>query len=415
MKQKERSYDVIISGAGFVGSLLALALDQNGFTVLLIDHQDWFEKKIDADGRASAIAPDCWNLLAALNLGETLEGKSQQIQAMQVDQAVVGHNKVDFALCFDGKEESGQSLGWMIENHELRKALNELLKRSKTLDFAPGTKITEFDVKEPFGSLKLSNGCGVTAKLVVSAEGRKSALRQAAGIGIEEAAYDQAGIVCTINHELPHEGLAFQWFLPNGPIAFLPLPAKDQTAHRSSIVWSEKRELADAFMALDQRDFADQVQRRFGPRLGSLTLNGDRWSFPLSASIADHFTSPRLALIGDAAHGIHPLAGQGLNLGIRDVAVLAEVLVDARRLGLDFGTQLILQKYERWRRFDSSLALGLVDGLNKLFTTSFAPAKFLAANGLPIVNRIEGLKSFLINKAAGISPNQPALLKGEPI
>ncbi len=413
MNNQQTSSDVTISGAGLVGSLLALALDRYGFTVTLIDQRDWFEELPQSDGRASAIAGDCWQMLNVLGLTSFLKG--QKIHGMRVDEAVLDHEKTKFSLQFDDQGETSALLGIMVENHQLRKTLNQALKQSRQIKFAAKNKITSFQSLGGEVTCKLSRREDLTTRLLVSAEGKGSKLKELAGIKTQSSDYAQAGIVCTVSHEQPHEGLAYQWFLPNGPFALLPLQGTQEQPNRSSIVWSEQRDLAAAIMMVDDQEFSSQMQRRFGDVLGKLQIEGGRWSFPLSASIADSFAKDRLVLVGDSAHSIHPLAGQGLNLGVRDVATLTEVLVDARKLGLDFGSDLILANYEGARRFDSSMALGLMDGLNNLFSNSHPPARLLTSIGLPVVNRLESLKAFLVGKAGGQSSNQPKLLKGEEI
>lgn len=392
---------------------MALTLDRYEFSVTLIDQRDWFEEQPQSDGRASAIAGDCWQMLNVLGLTSSLKG--QKIQGMRVDEAVLDHEKTKFSLQFDDQGETSALLGIMVENHQLRKTLNQALKQSRQIKFATKSKITSFQTSGREITCQLSNGQKFKTQLLVSAEGRGSKLKELAGIKTQSSDYAQAGIVCTVSHEQPHDGLAFQWFLPNGPFALLPLRGTAEQPNRSSIVWSEQRGLAEAVMTVDDQEFSNQMQRRFGDVLGKLQVEGDRWSFPLSASIADTFAKDRLVLVGDSAHSIHPLAGQGLNLGIRDVATLTEVLVDSRKLGLDFGADLSLANYEGSRRFDSSVALGLMDGLNSLFSNSRASARLLTSIGLPVVNRLESLKVLLIGKAGGQSPNQPKLLKGEEI
>ena len=400
--------DVVISGAGLVGGLLALVLDRYGFKVTLIDQRDWFDEPAVSDGRASAIAEDCWCCLELLGLTSSLG--SQQITGMRIGEAVVDHEETDFALNFDANAEV--LLGHMVENERLMTALNQALKKTSQVQFLPKNRILSFRKTGSVVDCELATGENLTTRLLASAEGRGSVLRGLAGIKTQSTDYDQAGLVCTVSHEFAHEGLAYQWFLPNGSFAVLPLPGNATHPHLSSIVWSEKRELAKVMMELDETEFTTQMQRRFGNRLGKLKLQGKRWSFPLAAGIADCFAKDRFVLVGDAAHHVHPLAGQGLNLGIRDVAALAEVLVEARRLGLDFGDDLSLDNYQRRRRFDSALTLGLMDGLNRVFSTSAGPARMLTSVGLPSVNRLDSLKAFLIEKASGKSVNQPRLLQG---
>src|SRR6266404_4185823 len=245
-------------------------------------------------------------------------------------------------------------------------------------------------------------------------DGARSALRAAAGIGVAEFAYAQTGIVCTVSHELPHEGVAHEHFLPAGPFAMLPM-TDHEGLHRSSIVWTERRDLAQAMLALDDDGFSAEIERRFGDSLGRIHVLGRRWSYPLRLLHAQSYVAARLALIGDAAHAIHPIAGQGLNLGLRDVAALAEVLADAHRLGLDLGTADVLADYQRWRRFDTLLLIAVTDSLNRLFSTDIAPLRFLRDLGLGAVNRLPPVKRLLMRHAMGAAGPRPRLLRGLPL
>jgi 2-octaprenyl-6-methoxyphenol hydroxylase len=258
----------------------------------------------------------------------------------------------------------------------------------------------------------LDDGRRVTAPLAVAADGRNSPMRDAAGIRVTEWAYAQTGIVCTVAHEKPHGAVAHEHFLPAGPFAMLPM-VDDNGVHRSSIVWTERRDLAPAMMALDDAAFAAEIERRFGFSLGRLTPIGGRFAYPLTLVHAERYVDRRLALLGDAAHAIHPIAGQGLNLGLRDVAALAETVVDAHRLGLDIGDALVLERYQGWRRFDNMVLLAVTDGLNRLFSNDIAPLRLVRDLGLAAVDRMPPLKRLFMRHAMGLVGDLPRLMRGE--
>jgi 2-octaprenyl-6-methoxyphenol hydroxylase len=258
--------------------------------------------------------------------------------------------------------------------------------------------------------LILANGGRVRASLVAAAEGRESQSRAAAGIGITRWGYDQTGIVATIAHERPHRGLAVERFFPAGPLAILPM-----TGNRSSIVWAAENRLARELIGLDDAAFLDELGERFGDDLGTLALAGPRWHYPLSMVQAARYTAPRLALLGDAARAIHPIAGQGWNLAVRDVAALAELTVDAKRLGLDVGGRAVLARYEQWRRFDSLALIAVTDGLNRLFANDLLPLRLARELGLGMVQRVPPLKRFFMRHAMGLLGDLPRLMRGEPL
>jgi 2-octaprenyl-6-methoxyphenol hydroxylase len=261
----------------------------------------------------------------------------------------------------------------------------------------------------------LANGTRITAPLCVACDGRESPLRTQAGIEVVRWPYRQIGIVCAIEHELPHDGIAHERFLPAGPFAMLPLPDGENGEHRSSIVWTENAELAPAMMKLPDEEFAAEIARRFGDGLGRISAAGRRWAYPLGLVHARGYTAHRLALAGDAAHGIHPIAGQGLNLGLRDVAALAECIVDAARLGLDIGVGEALARYERWRRVDNLTLVAVTDALNRLFSNDIAPVRLARDLGLGLVDRLPSLKRLFMHHAMGMAGDQPRLVRGEAL
>jgi 2-octaprenyl-6-methoxyphenol hydroxylase len=261
----------------------------------------------------------------------------------------------------------------------------------------------------------LADGGVVKARLAVACDGRESPLRAAAGIGVARWQYPQTGIVAAIEHEHPHDGIAHERFLSAGPFAMLPLPDSADGVHRSSIVWTERADLAPQMLALPAADFAAEIERRFGDTLGRVTAAGQRWSYPLGFIQADRYVAERLALVGDAAHAIHPIAGQGLNLGLRDVAALAECVVDAARLGLDIGTAAALDRYERWRRFDNLVLAATTDGLNRLFSNDLPPLRLARDLGLAAVNRLPAAKRLFMRHAMGMIGDLPRLVRGEAL
>ena len=256
----------------------------------------------------------------------------------------------------------------------------------------------------------LSDGRRLSARLVAAADGAASPLRQAAGIRTIEWRYPQTAIVTTVRHQRPHAGIAVEHFLPAGPFAILPM-----TGNRSSIVWTEREEFVPRLMALSDREFAVELAARFGDFLGAIEPIGPRWSYPVGLMLAERYVDRRLALIGEAAHVIHPIAGQGLNLGIRDVAALAEIVIDARRLGLDIGDDALLQRYQQWRRLDAMLLAAVTDGLNRLFSNQIGPLRLIRDLGLAAVNRLPPLKRFLMRDAMGITGDLPRLMRGEKL
>jgi 2-octaprenyl-6-methoxyphenol hydroxylase len=262
----------------------------------------------------------------------------------------------------------------------------------------------------------LSDGRKVKARLAIAADGRNSRTREGAGIRVTHWSYEQAAIVCSVAHERSHDFTAHEHFLPAGPFAILPLMGDlDRPGHCSSIVWTERADLAPAIMALDEKNFIAELQRRFGEFLGPLEVIGPKWCYPLSLQFTERTIDKRLALIGDAAHAMHPIAGQGLNMGLRDVAALAEVVLDAKRLGLDIGDGTMLERYQRWRRFDNTLMLAMTDGLNRLFSNDIRPLRLVRDIGLAAVNALPPLKKVFMRQAMGLVGDLPRLMRNQPL
>ena len=408
----QRRYDIIIAGGGFVGLTLALALAKlapAGFRVALIDTEPGAGTARD-DARASALSAATRRLLTVLGVWPRLADEAQAIESIEVTDSPLTAALRPHLLGFDREDETGDAGASMVENRHLAAALRDaVVAETAITSFAPDSAANFRP--NPFGvTVTLASGAQVEGALLVAADGKRSRLREQAGITCVGWSYPQLGIVTTVAHTKPHRGRAVQHFLPDGPFAILPLKG-----NRSSIVWSEDKAKGEAIMALDEEGFVTELARRFGHALGEIAVAGLRQSFPLDLQIARRFTSERLVLIGDAAHAVHPLAGQGLNIGMRDVAALAEILIEGVRLGLDPGTPALLERYERWRRFDSAFSAAVMDGLNRLFSNDNAPLRALRDLGLGLVDRAPPLKRFLVREAAGATGEVPRLLKGERV
>ena len=398
--------DVLIVGGGMVGATLAVALADIPMNVIVADRQDPADA-LDAgfDGRASAIALASRRLFDGLGLWAGMDGDAAPIRHIRVSEGAS-----PLFLHYDHRDAGGGPFGYMVENRMIREALAGRLGGLDRVRVLAPADIASVERDVDGVRARLADGRRIGASLVVGADGRDSQTRTAAGIAISRWSYPQTGIVCTVDHEKPHNAVAHERFLPAGPFAILPLKG-----NRSSIVWTEDPELARVIMGLDDEGFLGELEARFGDFLGAIEVVGPRWSYPLSLLFARTTIGRRLALVGDAAHGMHPIAGQGLNMGLRDVAALSEVLADAWRLGLDPGDGAALEDYERWRRFDNTLMLAATDGLNRLFSTRFAPLRLVRDLGLAAVNRMLPLKRVFMANAMGLAGDLPRLMRGEPL
>ena len=400
--------DLLILGAGMIGLTLAQALARAGLSVALLDRADP-AAMLDRgfDGRVSAIAYGSRRIFEGLGVWADMASAAQPINEIRV----VDGNSPLF-LHYDHRDVGDEPLGHIVENRHIRGALMTALAElpaGALAWFAPAAvAVLERDAAGVRATL--NDGRTIVARLVIVAEGRASATREAAGIGVLTWRYAQTGIVCTVAHEKPHRGVAIERFLPAGPFAILPL-----TGNRSSLVWTERSDLAPAILALDGAGFAAEMERRFGDFLGGLEVVGERWSYPLALLNAKRYADMRLVLVGDAAHAIHPISGQGLNLGLRDVAALAEVLVDAARLGLDPGAADLLETYARWRRFDAVTIGAVTDGLNRLFSNDLAPVRLTRDVGLALAEKAPPLKRVFMRHAMGTMGELPRLARGEPL
>ncbi len=400
--------DVVIAGGGMVGMALAIALARHGLTAAVADPLPP-ATMLDAkfDGRVSALSYSSIRMLRALGVWQHLEEHAQPIRDILVTDAKLGGEASPFSLHFDSSE-IGEPMGAIVENRHIRAALFAAAEGIAELAFHPGTAVAHVQTGSADVIAQLSDGAAIRAQLAVAADGRDSPLREAMGIGIVAWEYPQWGIVATVAHEKPHDGVAYEHFLPSGPFAILPM-----TGNRSSLVWTERAELVPDIMKLDATAFEAEVARRFGTHLGDTQVEGPRWSYPLRFHLARAYVRERFALAGDAAHGIHPIAGQGLNLGLKDAAALAETLLDAARLGLDISNLETLRRYERWRRFDSFTLAAATDGLNRLFSNDIAPLRALRDLGLGVVDSIGPLRRFFMRHAGGEIGKLPRLLRGE--
>jgi 2-octaprenyl-6-methoxyphenol hydroxylase len=406
--EKSQEFDVVIGGGGMVGLTLGLALAQGGLTVAIADPVPP-KAALDSgfDGRVSALSYSSVRLFKALGVWENFEAEAQPINDILVTDASLGGKPAPFSLHFDSAE-IGQPMGVIAENRHIRRALFAGVEASKNVSLISPAALTRLEVGEGHVTAALSNGGNIRSRLAVAADGRESPMREQMGLGVIAWSYPQWGIVATVEHEKPHHGVAYEHFLPSGPFAILPM-----TGNRSSLVWTEREDLAPKMMKLPQAEFEAEIARRFGAHLGATQAAGPRWSYPLRFHLARGFVCPRFALAGDAAHGIHPIAGQGLNLGLKDAAALAETVLDTARLGLDIGGIDTLKRYERWRRFDSFTLAAATDGLNRLFSNDIAPLRYARDIGMGIVDSVGPLRRFFMRHAGGDIGKLPRLMKGE--
>jgi 2-octaprenyl-6-methoxyphenol hydroxylase len=407
--------DVAIIGAGPVGATLAATLAAGGVRVAVVDAAPLPPMELpEFDGRAYAIALSSKRLLEAAGVWDRLPEAPCPILGIRVADGRPGERASPLSLHFDHAEVGEDPFGWMVEARALRVALNARLPQAPGLDvFAPAQAAVE---RGPDGAaLRLSTGQRVTARLVVGAEGRNSPLRRAAGIPAARLDYHCMGIVGAVAHEKPHRNIALEQFLPHGPFAQLPMNGIPGHPHVSAIVWTERTALARAALAMDDAAYGRQIQARMGDHLGRVTPIGRRWSYPLSAMHAARYTAERLALVGDAAHGIHPIAGQGLNLGFRDVAALAEAVIEAVNAGQDPGGAAVLARYQARRRPDSLVMLGATHVLERLFSSGLPPVRIARRLGIAAVDRLPALKRFFATRAMGLGGGAVGLLAGQGI
>jgi 2-octaprenyl-6-methoxyphenol hydroxylase len=411
-------YDVAIVGAGMAGLTLALALNQGGLSCVLIEKQG-FEAQLDKgfDGRASAIAYACFRQWEALGVGEALKTRACRMDEIMVtDGQLPGAatpKPLPFFLHFAAGEISDRTgnepLGYMVENRHIREVLHKATGE-RGINLITPDEIANNTEDAGGVTLNLKSGTELRARLLVSAEGRNSSLRQKAGIGYINWGYGQSAVVATVKMQRPHNHVAYEHFLPTGPFAILPL-----SENRACLVWSELDAKAGALLAMDEALFYDHLYRRFGEFAGDFSLVGERFIYPLGLGLAEQMYKGRLCLLADAAHGIHPIAGQGLNLGLKDVAALAEVLIEAARLGEDIASPLVLERYARWRRFDNVTTAVVMDGFVRLFSNNNPLLRPLRGIGIGLVNRLSPLRKLFMEDAGAATGDLPRLLKGEQV
>jgi len=393
-------FDIIIVGAGLVGLTAALALSQAGFKTALIDSKIGTDNP--RDPRASTLAASSFQLMKNLGLAAALTPHIQPIDDMMIGEGRPGLIS-PLTLHFDGQKRRS-SMAYMIENNRLVTELSTAATTAPNLAIHMGSAMTVCEFDSRCGVLTLASGETLAAKLIVAADGRNSAVRRSVNIAVETRPYDQSAIVTTVEHERDHNGVAYQMFFPGGPFAILPL-----TGRRASIVWSDKTSAVHSALALGDEAFAAELARRFGDHLGAIKILSPKLSYPLSLQMAESYTAPRLALIGDAAHVVHPIAGQGLNMGLRDVAALTEVLSRAKATGLDIGGAE-LAEYGQWRRADNRMLAVATDQLNQLFTSRITPIRHLRRLGLSAVDKSRLAQIFFMSEAAGENGDLPPLL-----
>jgi 2-octaprenyl-6-methoxyphenol hydroxylase len=407
-----RDTDILISGGGLNGPALALALAQGGFRVTVVDARPARDRaEAGFDGRAYALAIASVRLLTAIGVWPKVADKAQPIHQIKASDGRAGDGAAPFFLHFDAAEIEEGPMGHMLEDRHLYAAFLETMQATPGITLLSGETLQAQEVDASGVTVTLALGRRLTAGLLVGCDGRGSGVATRAGIKRVGWGYGQTALVTAIRHERDHEGIAQQFFMPSGPLAILPLKG----GHHSSIVWSETDETAAAIQALPDDAYLEALRPRFGDFLGRIELAGERFTYPLSLSLAEQFIAPRVALVGDAAHGVHPVAGQGLNLGLRDVAALAEVLILARRRGEEPGSQTALEEYQRWRRFDSTaLALGM-DTVNRLFSSDNPLLRLGRDLGMGAVNALPSLRRRFIRQAAGLTGELPKLLTGRQV
>ena len=404
------SSDILIVGGGLNGPALALACANAGLTVTIIDKINTAKLSSDTfDGRGYALSLSSQRLLKAIGVWDAVKSNAQPILDVKVTDGKAGDGPAPFMLEFDHAETDDGPVGFMVEDRFLRVALLSALAAHPHITQIEATVTAQTSDAET-AQVTLDDGTVLTSPLIIGCDGRTSGTALRAGIGRTGWGYDQTALVCAIAHEKPHNGCAHQYFMPAGPLAILPLPG-----NKSSIVWTEKTKAAAEIQALSDADYLEVLRPIFGDFLGEIALAGKRFTYPLNLTLANAFAAPRVALVGDAAHGMHPIAGQGLNAGFKDVGALSEVIVEAHRRGEDIGRIDVLECYQQWRRFDVASQAVMTDGFNKLFSNNNPILRLGRDIGMGIVNALPTVRRAAMREAAGVSGDLPKLMQGKPL
>ena len=403
----EHDCDIAIVGGGFNGPALALAAAQVGLRVIVLDATSHKPRKnAKFDGRAYALALASKRLMAAVGVWENVAQDAEPMLNIRVSDGRAGVGASPFFMDFDHAELEEGPMGYMVEDRHLRYALQAAMQTSPLIEYRLATRVTGQSTGPEGVTLSLANNQKITTRLLVGADGRQSGTAARAGITYTGWQYSQTALVCAVEHDRPHGGVAHQFFMPAGPMAVLPLSAR-----RSTVVWSEKTDSAAVIKTLDDAAFLDVLRPRFGDFLGDIALTGGRFSYPLGMMIAKSYIAPNVALIGDAAHGVHPIAGQGLNAGLRDVAALIQVLSEAKQRGEDFASQPVLARYQLWRRFDATALAVATDGFNRLFSNDNPILRLGRDLGMGMLNAMPKVRRGILREAAGLTGDLPDLMR----
>ena len=403
----EHDCDIAIVGGGLNGPALALAAAQVGLRVIVLDATSHKPRKnAKFDGRAYALALASKRLMAAVGVWENVAQDAEPMLNIRVSDGHAGVGASPFFMDFDHAELEEGPMGYMVEDRHLRYALQAAMQTSPLIEYRLATRVTGQSTGPEGVTLSLANNQKITTRLLVGADGRQSGTAARAGITYTGWQYGQTALVCAVEHDRPHGGVAHQFFMPAGPMAVLPLSAR-----RSTVVWSEKTDSATVIKTLDDAAFLDVLRPRFGDFLGDIALTGGRFSYPLGMMIAKNYIAPNVALIGDAAHGVHPIAGQGLNAGLRDVAALIQVLSEAKQRGEDFASQPVLARYQLWRRFDATALAVATDGFNRLFSNDNPILRLGRDVGMGMLNAMPKVRRGILREAAGLTGDLPDLMR----
>ena len=403
----EHDCDIAIVGGGLNGPALALAAAQVGLRVIVLDATSHKPRKnAKFDGRAYALALASKRLMAAVGVWENVAQDAEPMLNIRVSDGRAGVGASPFFMDFDHAELEEGPMGYMVEDRHLRFALQAAMQTSPLIEYRLATRVTGQSTGPEGVTLSLANNQKITTRLLVGADGRQSGTAARAGITYTGWQYGQTALVCAVEHDRPHGGVAHQFFMPAGPMAVLPLSAR-----RSTVVWSEKTDSAAVIKTLDDAAFLDVLRPRFGDFLGDIALTGGRFSYPLGMMIAKNYIAPNVALIGDAAHGVHPIAGQGLNAGLRDVAALIQVLSEAKQRGEDFASQPVLARYQLWRRFDATALAVATDGFNRLFSNDNPILRLGRDLGMGMLNAMPKVRRGILREAAGLTGDLPDLMR----